>query len=1696
MSPLSTGGAGPDFETKVGAIYLSALLTGAPIRGAKGGAATQVRFQQAHANAPLDDMTVETKGRYGVLPYHLQLKRSFTFARSDREFEPVLRTCWATARQPAFRNPGARFGVAIENFPVRLKEHYARVPEWARTSTSASDFFSRINTVGLASAHMREFAGRVTDYLRQYDPAESSEEALWEFFARLVILDFDVELEGSRDIHAAVMLLRSAVPGGNVEAAQELFRRLCTAVRSPSNTAGGYSVQSLREHLLAEGADLVEPQSISADVERLADWGDRAFEEINSSIGGVQVDRGTATAEVLDALDQGTIIVIAGPGGAGKSALLKTVASVRRQDGFVFALSRERLSGIVGWEGLSQRLQLLRSREEIVLGLSGTGRPTLVIDGADRIGEEGARLAVKDMLRALEKVPPGPNGRERWNIVVTTRAETLEEVRDWMGLPGKLTKVVTVSYLTDDEIEALMGRLPHLGNVLSRPELGPVVRNPYFLNVLEEVRADSKEFRMLAPVTEAAVHQIWWDRLVGRTGARGRARQQSLITLGRSALAARRRQLLADSIDPEVVHSLELDGILRRDPATDTFWFGHDIIEEWTSARVLAQESTNLLAYLHSIGEPFWAFRALQLFACSILEGKDGDVRWSELLATTEADPTAELRWTEGVLTAPLRSARLADLLPRIEHHLLQHEGARLKGFLRAVRTQAITPHPSYVALLSQQPLSAEEQATLALELAWPDVVVWAPVLDWLIPRINELPGGLREELSRLMMIWQRATAPGVPFRREIAEVALEWYGILDHPSGEHVVVERGAEPYFNRLRDIVASSADAIPERMREFLDRVRRVEPDHELFRWIARSPQISLIHHTPALFVDFVLDLLAPGWRDPATLIGSEQVRRTSHGDMDLDWPHPYSDTAFLNPSHLRGPFLALLNTHEREGLRLVHSLVHWAVERWAASDRCCDLSVTLRVGEEDRDFRGDGEVYRWFRPMSNGPWVVTSALMALEVWMELQIESDRDPVELFRIVLADATSVAEVAVCVAISLAYPAQCIHAAVPFVTNPRLWDFDIDRFELDRYGTTSFGGLFGPGPAEQAALQRDDRPQRKTDLRSLVPHYLFNERLSNLRTQVLEAICTFPEHLYLLTAEERDDPAAVAAFQRHMEHHVALTDPENYRFYQNPDGSFAGIGYEVPTKLREREAAAIEHSERTTRYHRLQNWASDSLKKAVAASGLTVEEAVAEARELQRPDDFAEPITMDGDFDYVRLQGIAGVAAAAVLVNPRWVQSSGTLQWCIDVLMKGAMAPRSTDPLLRGIRSHDVALSSAQGLMQLILLKLADQPCRLTAFHLLRASSQVAEVVMTRVREVWDQDPVFSRNAVARELALAISPHRQHHWEPVQRKADEVEERTRVEAIEAHFENNIREGRVPEIRFKPPGERDQVWMGRIERVLRAIPLEKISEGHENELALAVTDVLMARFTASAVAHPRSRLSYEQGHQWVSFFGDWLAVLAGVLSEPQFKAPVLEPLRSSWPPTAQLTSAFMYGFTRQHLAREELTEFVVERWTRIVDWVIPAKGLKGDEERWMNRDEQDAMGLVLHVRHGGTVLTNVWRWAPSFTQTYERWIALLAHQPWGLRTFLTFAAAGGSHISALQLIRWVYSAVGKATDREQLWREHDNGTAAAELLARLWARSSTEIRNNPSAIREFASLCDDLIRSGVPLAAKLRSELG
>lgn len=1686
-SPLAAGGAGPDFEVDVRVHYLGAVLAASPPRGAAAGIATEVEFQRKPAGAPLDDLVIRSSTPRDEFRTDLQVKHRFTFAPSDPQMEPVLRACWETFNSDGFRVPGNRFGVAIGRFPERVRTHYVRVPEFARASASAEEFFTRIARPVQASEEMRRFVRDVQAHLAGFAGPELDLTTSWDFFRRLVILDFDFGIEGSRDRLHTLESLRWLVQGNDVTAAGALFADLAEIAKEGGHTGGTYSAETLRELLLDHALEPSPP--VREDVARIADRSRGSLEEISDSIGPVVLDRTVAVDEIVQRTMGGGLLVLTGDPGAGKSALLKAAVAVRAQEGPVFALSPIRLEGIVGWEGLAERWQLGAPVDSLARAMSAYARPTLAVDGADRIESPGARAAVNDLLRAIGRVLPRPDGKPSWTILLAARKEGLAAVREWLTMPFTAADVLQVPGLNDDEAGKLALELPHLAPVLASPHVSPVVRNPYFLSIFERARGQDPDHDPQV-ATEGDVHRLWWERVVGRGGAEGLARRETMLGFGRRAMVSRSPRLqLAEGADARVVHGLVEDRVLIRDAQTDSYHFAHDIVEEWTLARVLGQHDHELRAYLASVGDPYWAYAAVQFLACLRLEDPGGRDHWTEMLRTVGASPAEPGRWGEAVLTGPFRSARIRRLLDDIGPVLLAEEGAWLSSFLRAVRTIAITPDPQVQALTSAGGSDPSEAAALALQLGIPNWLVWLPVMIWLVPQLRELSSPARFEASHIMTVWQRRTAPGDPFRREIAEVAQEWWGTrLDGRDDRPVAAWGQAQEYLDQLRDSVVRAADAVPERIPGFLDAVLHSSRGHRVEEWLAWPPQPVMARFTPGAYADFALDVLVPGWRP-----GSDPESAQREPD----------DGTFRPASHLQGPFLLLLRESEADGLRLVNTLVNAAHDEWRRTRQSWGGDITQAViihfPHGDRTYLGDIQVYAWMRPDGNAKSTVTSALMALEVWMEEQVEAGRDPAELFRAVLADSQTVATVAVCISMCLAFPERCFEASAPFLMTATLYPWDVARYTRDLLVKTFNTDWWSGRPdLARANERRNQRPQRFRDIRSLVLAYVHSSN-EQLREPVLRAIRAFPEDLSPLSEDERASEDVVRSYREDMRIYAALADPANYHVVDG--GNYLEIRYVPPAEVLASRASEQEFYARFQRVTALADWARRSRVSGIAEGGRTLAEAVAEARSISRPDDFYGP--RGGEIEYLRLEAVASVAAVGIRLDPVWLQAEGHLEWCRQILVAAAGPPVDQTESDANIPTEEAMLWSAVGLLGLARHGLIRAEERRSVITLAgRSNRRVESAILEGMREAWDADPVLTRNFVAREFVLAVAPRTTVLLDEETGTLRRVPLRADDTALVAELEANLIEGTLPaDIAMRVPTAADRFHTRHAERALRSIPLGVVvPRPGERQWVLGAT-ISAFHWTVDELQAEGSREPHNRGSPestppgWIDFMGEWLQQCAAALPADTFDEIFLTPLESSWPASAALTAELMDAVVSREFARGPVAVTTRAHWERISGWVIPEQRPANRPWRWYDRGVVDAILLVVFVRYGQSPLPVDWPEAATFVPIVERWVDRVGHLEDPFRALLTFLQGPGRHLDPTRIVRWLSEAVTHMPDSAAVFQERGTGTVTARVLSQAWQRGSVSIHADLSLAASYAALLDRLVAAGEPLAVSLREEL-
>ena len=775
-SPISTGGAGSDYEKRVGAYYLAALLLQAVPRGQEAGVTREVRFQRRYEGEPLDDLIIVSDLPVGEAKLALQIKRDLSFGENET-FDEVIQACWKTFKSPDFHIGIDRFGLGIGLYSKKIDEYYQSVLNWARTSTDADDLLKRINQPDLANQTMRSFVQLIRGKLNSYSGSSVTDDEIWNFLRSMVILYFDFQREGSRDYSYSVEIVSHLLNADKKAQAPQLFTELVDLAAKGNPTAGSFDAENLRLSLQTKFS-LLSPVDCRSDLEKLRQESGFALNDIRVDIGGLSLSRTALIVDALEKLSEAALIEIVGSSGVGKSALLKTLVEHQRGEGPVLVISGDRITG-AGWSSYASTLQLRQPLNKLLVALSGSSQPTIFIDGADRIVETGKRAVVNDLLRTLAEVPLSEDGSRHWTVVFSAREENLQDVYLWLNWQalGKPTRL-QVPELTAEELQSVVEHSPRLKPLLSLSQLSPILKNPLMLRLLEDPRMLPNPEDLPPVATEIEISKVWWNRLVGNEGSvSGRGRKNSLLRLGKQVIKSPGKNFIVEeTVPPESIISLTADRIIVQDPDREVYHFDHHLLEDWVMYRLLDQRREDLSAYLQELDEPFGLYRAVHLLGLALLENSKTADSWIQLIEQVEQASELSPRWRQALLTAPLVSPRANDLLDKAKSFLIADDAKRLIELMVALRTVEVMPNFSLIPLSEQ---TKQELANQLMPLFMSDPIprwsVWKPFMGWLLKCISNLPVGIRPETARLMEIWQTKTPARAIYKREIGEIAIAW---------------------------------------------------------------------------------------------------------------------------------------------------------------------------------------------------------------------------------------------------------------------------------------------------------------------------------------------------------------------------------------------------------------------------------------------------------------------------------------------------------------------------------------------------------------------------------------------------------------------------------------------------------------------------------------------------------------------------------------------------------------------------------------------------------------------------------------------------------------------------------------------------------------------------------------------------------
>lgn len=1546
QSPELTGGAGFTFEGNVVATYLVSLLIEGSARGLFGGRTARVAVQQAAFGEPLDDLVVDIDAANGTRArISLQIKRSLTIsaATTNDDFREIVVNSWKTLGRDGFREGVDRVGAATGDVSSSAAASVERIYEIARASANSESFAAHFASGSGTGKDLLQTVASFRTILTEHLGRPASEDEVYRLLRHFVLLRFDLLHDGAGHETDAEERLRPFLRPEDAHRSGALWNRLKTIAREALGRAADFSRNSLLEHLHGEFR-LAGALSLRADIEKLVEASELALQDIGIEIDGIEVEREEIIQKTEQAIERRRFVQLIGLPGAGKSAVLRAVASKRRGAGPVVVLKSDPLAP-GGWPGYAASIGLASSNvEEMLLDIASTGSPMLIIDGLDRI-EIQHRGAVTDILHVILNKP----ALEQWRVVASLRDNGIEPLRTWVP-QGLLVEggvsTVEVAGFNDDEADRLAERVPRLRPLLfARNErVRDISRRPFFANVLARCIGTTTSSAITNPTSEIDLIEAWWRRGgYAAEGADSTRRQRMLKTLARAGAPKMGRRISMDDLDADALNELKNDGIISEVRPGHTVKFTHDIFFEWSFLHVLIAQNKEWLGGIREAGEPPVLGRVVELLSQSIFFSEED---WEEYLVQVEA---AGMRpqWTRAWLVGPFSTPGFKEHAAKFTEAVLRDGARRFAKLIVWFQAEKTRANPNVLCgAVKMEEKSSFRIAQLADLVAWPsDIPLWKRFLDWLLDNIERCPTNTISGIISAFGVWQNMLADWPnPVSERIVTKGVVWLQDIEDrqhaetwsrtPSDWDALDRDEISEIEERLRGIVLRSARIMPDFVRAYLKRVheRRRLREAAFEQVILFSPTLAETH--AADLVNIALAELLNNLPRQAL----ERARSVHHFgyNFDYDWDNlSIKGNYGLHPSSpRREPFASLFKQTPLEALRLVRELCNHAMEAWRQlyeldrERRDVPIPLDLDFPWGRQTFWGDSQIYGWFRGRGSSQ-AIECALMALEDWAFAQAEAGRDVDEVIRDVVSGNECCAVLGIAVVLALAYN-HVSAVTLPLVTAQRLWHWDIQRYRDDtsslQENMIGFNLKAGDRAHALAVQAMNERRVRQYEIRNLAMMFVFAAE-AELKTQCRTALLTFPANLPFDYESQKEDGACVAEQRRTAEIWSEIGKRENYVAMTAQDGSGTLIKLESPRSGDADVVASMQRMQEMNACCALVLWADDCFKTKDLSSRMELTEALRRAKAADCPELFKNRGRQE-DIGDMLLGGVAGVAAAVLCFGGTLEEND--LAWAIDVVERASETPEIQNGFWYSgsIHPNHPCVFAIRGLTGLIGRGINTAPAKQRLLEMAaHPLDQVYQEAIGAALGLWQHDESFAW--IALDMGLRLSTGLRHTIRSAY-GYDPQADRKRREAVIATAVNHLILGSVPVTLPKMPpawvfikaveaegggrrnrrseegdwGEPDELWLWNYASVLlKQIPIEFVmADGSRREEFLSACNDMVSwtieRLAPSWQTEDRARGEYASGEliKWRGSLSSFLGKVSAYINVEEAIHRFLEPI--------------------------------------------------------------------------------------------------------------------------------------------------------------------------------------------------------
>lgn len=1114
-NPFSTGGGGVNFETRIQASFAIALLTQSCVPClSQMMRAKELKFQNKYDGSNTDDFVLVASDKAGNLSkLYAQIKHEITISESlgsdakNSTFSDVMSSAWKDFKSESFDKNND--SIALITGPISKLDIANTLPvlEWAKYSSSASDFIKKTNTQGFTSeSKLKKLKILRTQLAYANGGQEISDEELWEFLRIFYLVSFDLDTKHS----VIANLLCSLIQSYSNESPSLVLSKVITCVQDFNQNAGTLTLENVPEEVKAL-FKVKSAVNFEDDFLKLQDRARHIYRGISNTIQGFHVSRDSELAEISEAFNESNFVFVTGVRGAGKSGLVKDFISSKGKDVPVFYLrtedlDRSHLNDVFSSIGMNSNLSQIEGYFSLL------PQKILVIESIEKVLELDHQDAFIDLLQFTRR-------QAGWTIIATGRDYAFQQLSFNFLQPNEIKfSSVNIEGFSEKQVRQVCEHVPELKTLVSNDALVNILEIPFFIEIA--IRAIGNGAQFQTGDTENDFRKTVWSSVIAKDQDRKSGmpikRRKTFIEIATQRAKRMVFGISVDPFDPEVISKLEEDNLIYRDQTNSTISLPHDVLEDWALEEFIEdqykQNSDNLGGFLAVIGSEPAISRAFRLWLYHRLQFDKSTYDFVEKILNAN---DIQRFWKDETIAAILQNDTPRAFLERMKDILLQDDCALLIRFCFILRITCQSPTSRF-----NDHLTIDEKSGIIKNLFLkPSGKGWEALIKFIYEVRNKLSKSSINHIVELINEWCEVINiyDDIPEEARIVGLLAIW--LLD-PLKNDYGNEIGREKILSVLLKVSPKIENEFDQLMLKdvFISRV-----NSRRLNYVEQLTSMALVGiHVPLLCKfrpDFITKLAIHKWlleddNDPYRYqgIGTDKF----FGLKD--------DRDFFPASGAKGPFLYLLQHHPRKGLDFILNLCNLTSKNYAESEfanpteedrfsskvAVTQIKIKLNDGKLINQYTSS---YLWqgYRGNSTLPYLLQCALMALENWLIDYVSEVGETNQIswiYDYLLRNSNSVMITSVLSSVAVGFPLKVNKSAFPILNAIELYSIDLTRAAQEMGGNEQNWFAFNRNIMSEIYIEDRRcaalRPWRKETLETLLTRLQFD---IDLRNEVLSIV-------------------------------------------------------------------------------------------------------------------------------------------------------------------------------------------------------------------------------------------------------------------------------------------------------------------------------------------------------------------------------------------------------------------------------------------------------------------------------------------------------------------------------------------------------------------------------------------------------------